>query len=80
MNNKKFYKLCEQVKEIADKAVRQHGEFASLHEAYGVIAEEFHEFAMEVFKKHPDKENTKEELLQIAAMCFKGIDYVNSME
>src|SRR5690606_27311604 len=45
----------------------------SLHEAYGVIAEEFREFELEVFKKRPRAEDIEKELVQLGAMCIRAI-------
>ena len=49
----------------------------SLHEAMGVIQEEFYEFQLEVYKnprKHPDrKELAKKELIQLAAMSIRAL-------
>lgn len=63
-------------KEI-EYARAHHSSVRNLHEAYGVIAEEFREFEIEVFKnasKHPNRNSrAREELIQIAAMCFRAI-------
>src|SRR5579862_6521909 len=57
-------------------AENANGPMINLHEAYGVIAEEFREFETEVFKnprKHPDRNDTaRKELIQVAAMCVRA--------
>lgn len=46
----------------------------SFHEAYGLLAEEMHEFFMEVCKRTSkrDPDNALHELVQIAAMCERA--------
>ena len=66
--------LFKEIEQIADKAYEKHGGMNSFHEAYAVILEELDEFLDEVKKKRPDKENSRTELLQIAAMCIKTIE------
>lgn len=60
----------------ATKAINKHGPVHSLHEAYGLIAEELAEFFDEVRKKSTkrDLKNTRQELVQIAAICVKTIE------
>lgn len=70
------------VKDEVLRATQLHGPLQSLHEAYGVIKEEFDEFWEQV-KVNPKKlcdeaqqlriENLREELIQIAAMCVRTI-------
>lgn len=43
--------------------------FNSAHEGLAVIEEEFEEFKKEVF--HGTKQRTREELVQLAAMCIR---------
>lgn len=79
----------EQIKEISievgdevRRATQLHGSIQSLHEAYGIIKEEFDEFWEQV-KVNPKKltpetqqlrlKNLREELIQIAAMCVRTI-------
>ena len=69
----KLYELIEQIK---NKAVKQHGDFNSLHEGYAVILEEVDELWDETKKKRPDVKNAKTECLQIAAMCIKLYEYL----
>ena len=56
-----------------DRATNEHGQFASLHEAFCVLMEEVHEFWDHVRKKRQDrkKEEMLTELIQIAAMAQK---------
>jgi hypothetical protein len=51
------------------------GPMCSLHDAYGVIAEEFAEFEEIVFQKQPERSNpdTRAELMQLATMAIKAI-------
>ncbi len=59
------------------QAMSNHGNMVNLHEAYGVIAEEFVEFQEEVFKnprKHPRRnELARAELIQLAAMAIRAL-------
>lgn len=68
--------IYSKILEIKNKAVKQHGDFNSLHEGYAVILEEVDELWDEVKKKKPDVKNTKIECLQIAAMCIKLYEYL----
>lgn len=72
--SKKDKKALKTILAIANRSRQRHGNFASLHESYGVMAEEFDEYWDEVKKKNPDKKNTRLELMQIAAMCLKTLD------
>lgn len=58
-------------------AQNANGPMTNLHEAYGIIAEEYREFETEVFKnprKHPDRNAlARKELIQLAAMCVRAI-------
>lgn len=51
------------------RARSKHKAMQSQHEGLAVIWEEFEEFKQEVFKKKPDPQRLREELIQIAAMC-----------
>ena len=66
--------IIQEIKTELDRANNLYPPFKSLHEAYAVILEELDEFWDEVKKKHPDSKNTKEKLIQIAAMCIKTIE------
>lgn len=61
------------VKLEKEKAVREHGNFKSSHEAHSVIEEEFDEFWDEVKKKESERDydNMLYELVQIAACAQK---------
>lgn len=69
-------KFLEEVATEAARATENHGQFNSLHEAYGVLAEEVDEFWEEVRKKREDRsaENIRAELIQIAAVCCKAAE------
>lgn len=56
------------------RAISLHGHFHSLHDGYGVMAEEFDEFWDEIKARHPDRSKLKEEAIQLAAMCLKFVD------
>ena len=62
-----------EVQEEYASSVNQHGNFNSLHEAYGVMLEEFDELWDEIKKKTKDRDtdNLHKEIVQIAAMCQK---------
>ena len=54
------------------RSVELHGDFSgSLHEAYGIMLEEFDEFWDEVKMKQHDPVKLYDELVQIAAMAAK---------
>lgn len=59
--------FISQIKKEATSAVAKHGQFASCHEGYAVIAEEVDEFWDEVKKKESDRDyaNMKKELVQL---------------
>ncbi len=51
------------------RATAKHGPMHSAHEAYGVIAEEWHEFMLAMHKN--DLPEMRKEATQIAAMCAR---------
>lgn len=55
-----------------------HGKFRSVHEAYAVLLEELDEFWDEVKLKQHDKAAMKKELIQLAAMCLKTIEFLET--
>jgi hypothetical protein len=63
--------LLREIEAEYERAVALHPTHHSLHESLGIIWEEFEEFKVEVFKKQPDRSNTRRELLQVAAMCIR---------
>jgi hypothetical protein len=63
--------LLREIEAEYERAVSLHPTHHSLHESLGIIWEEFEEFKVEVFKKEPDRSNTRRELLQVAAMCIR---------
>jgi len=67
--------LDEVVKE-AEAAVKKHGQYNSLHEAFGVLLEEVDEFWDEVKLKRAkrSKKRLRGELKQIAAVCLKAAE------
>jgi hypothetical protein len=52
-------------------AERAHPPLHSLHEAYGVLKEEFEEFWAEVKQKHPSAIRIHAELVQLATMAWR---------
>lgn len=54
-------------------AVEQHGDFASVHDGYGVLLEEVDELWDEIKKKPKNRniDNLRKEASQIAAMAVK---------
>ncbi len=61
--------------ELVEKELKRsrelHGNLHSVHEALGVLDEEFFEAKLEIYKKKLDKEALLTELVQLAAMCAK---------
>jgi hypothetical protein len=55
------------------RANRAHPPIVRIHEALGVVEEEFDEFRREVFKKNHDKSRLRAELVQLAAMCLRTV-------
>lgn len=72
--------LYQEVEKIKVKAVKQHGDFVSMHEGYAVILEEVDELWDEVRRKKPNIKNSKTECLQIAAMAVKMHEFLEKME
>lgn len=82
MIKSKILDILGDVGREVDRAVSKHGPLKSLHEAHSVILEEMDEFWEQV-KKNPYKmgpseqefrrDNIKEELIQIAAMCIRTL-------
>jgi NTP pyrophosphatase (non-canonical NTP hydrolase) len=66
-------KFLQEVQAEADRAIKKHGNYNSLHEAFGVLLEEVDEFWEEVRKKRAKRspKNIRTELKQIAAVCLK---------
>lgn len=66
---------------VYQEAARAKGLFPdinSVHEALGIIQEEFNEFALEVYrfnlrKGRDSRPEMKAELIQLAAMCVRAI-------
>ena len=54
-----------------ERGTEKHGDFASLHEGYAVIKEEFDELWDEIKERDYSLERLEEEATQVAAMAFK---------
>lgn len=63
-----------------ENANTQYGPFKSIHEAYAVILEELDEVWDEIKHKQADCDKIEAELLQVAAMCVKTIDYIREVK
>ena len=50
------------------------GPIRSVHEAIGVIREEYLEAEREAFRQHVDKPGLADELVHLAAMCVRAIE------
>lgn len=74
--------IFEQILNEKNKAVSLHGNFTSLHEAYAVLLEEVDEVWDIVKQKTEDRniDNLKKELIQVAAICVKTIEYLDSKQ
>ncbi len=69
-----FNEVCQEVKYEIDKARNKYQrDFASTHEAYGVIFEELDELWDEIKKKQPDKDKMRHEAMQTASMLIRLI-------
>lgn len=55
------------------RAMNKHDSMNSAHEAKAVIEEELDEFWDEVKQRIPNRDNLREELIQIAAMAVRAI-------
>jgi len=64
-------KIIDSVADEVERATSLHGPMYSTHEAYGIIAEEFHEFFLDMISN--DLEAGKIEAAQVAAMCIRFI-------
>lgn len=75
------YELMSRVADAVAMAEEQHAEYHSLHEAYGVIAEEFKEFGDNVFlnaKKHPERDVlARREAYDLAVTAIRTIKMLN---
>lgn len=61
----------------AARAEKLHGPAVSLHEAYAILLEELDEVWDEIKNKNPNLHNLQEELIQVAAMCWKTQELIN---
>ena len=50
----------------------------SIHEAYGLIAEEYHELEMEIFKRNPDYSAIIDESFDVMVTLVRLIDFCNT--
>ena len=68
--------ILDEIAEEADRAVKEHGQYNSLHEAFGVLLEEVDEFWDEVKlkRKKRSRDRIRKELVQIAAVCLKAAE------
>lgn len=85
MKNTEYSMFKTLVNAEKNKARESNGSFSSLHEIYGVLAEETQEFFDEVRKKPDDRDpdNLLAELVQIAAvaeMAAEDLDLVEQTE
>ena len=72
--------VLEEVDKELISSYRHGRKFASLHEAYAVILEELDEVwdITRQKRKNRDKEELREEFIQIAAMAFKAIESMDN--
>lgn len=57
--------------ELARARAKHIGNIHSLHEGYAVLLEETDELWSAIKKQRPDRENIREELVQVAAMAWR---------
>lgn len=67
--------IAEEIDDELKRAERHGGGFHSLHEAYGVIAEELDEVwdITKLKRKNRDEQHLRQELIQVAAMAIKAL-------
>jgi hypothetical protein len=72
--------LTEEIDKEVARAVAKHGEFNSLHEAYGVLLEEVDELWEIVREKRSvrDPNNLRAELVQICACAIKAVHSIEN--
>jgi len=70
-NEKRIDAVLAEVRAELIRATQKHGPMKSTHEAYGVIAEEFHEFFLEMIAN--DSTRQRAELIQVAAMGCRAV-------
>lgn len=58
----------------------KHGPIRTLHDAYGVIQEEFDEWFDEVKKQNPGRARLLAELVSVAAMCQRAAEDLHLIE
>lgn len=61
--------IMDSIEQEVRRAIAKHGPMHSAHEAYGVIAEEWHEFMLALHANN--KAELRREAKQIAAMCAR---------
>ena len=67
-------KVITAAREVVDRASREHGDFSSMHEAYGVLAEEVAEFFEAVRLRESDRSRTtmcRKEAIDVAAVALR---------
>ena len=74
MTTEAMHKVMGMAADEAERAQEQYGNFASMHEAWGVLAEEFAELteAIRLGQKVPNRPDRIEaEAIQSAAVCLR---------
>jgi DNA-binding ferritin-like protein (Dps family) len=74
-----LFQIGGEIAQAAHKAVEKHGNFTTIHEVYGVLAEEVDEFFEEVKAQQHEPMLLRGELLDIAATCAKAIEQIDLM-
>ena len=76
----KIDNILAEVKNELNNANEMHGNFASYHEGYAVIKEEFEELWDEIKKRNPSKADLREEAIQLTAMGLKFITLIDGIK
>lgn len=81
--NKRWRGSCEQIANAASGAKAKYGDFASMHEAYGVLAEEVQELFDEVRRKQTDplrRGNIRAEAIDVACVALRIVELLGRDE
>lgn len=70
--------MLNKVTSQIDTCNKKYGNFASLHEAYGVFKEEFRELENEIFKKNRDFDRIEAEIIDNLTVLVRMYDFAKT--